>query len=144
MDPWDPYDVNVWIVIDADNFTSENVGRYRVERQIYRERVDRRTILERAPDVREIENATRKRVPVVEVREQPINVRHRTVSVPPASGERSETELKKMILPTAEKRKVEKHAPRVEKEVLTRRKVDAEPSKKSSEEKQDTTKRKKK
>ena len=142
LDPWDPYDINVWIVIDMDDFTSENVGRYRVERPIYREIASHRTILERAPDVREIESVIRRKVPVVEVREQPINIRHRTVSVPPTSYEWGDTELKKMVLPTVEKRKVEKHAPRVEKEVLTRRKVDAAPPKKSSEEKQDTTKRK--
>jgi len=149
LDPWDPYDIDVWIVIDADNFASEDVGRYRVERSIYQERVDRRTAARNAPDASEIENVTRKRVPVVEVREQQNYMRHRTVpeppaagdrtvQAPPASGKRTETELKKMILPTAEKRKVEKHAPRVEKEVLTRRKAEEAPAKRSSEEKQDT------
>jgi hypothetical protein len=141
LDPWDPYDVNVWIVIDVDNFESENVGGYRIERPISRGIVDGRTMLRRAPDVREIENATRRKVPVVEVREQQTNMRHRTVSVPPASSERVETRLRKMVLPSAEKRKVEKNASRVEKEVLTRRRGDAAPPKKASEEKRDTRKR---
>jgi hypothetical protein len=140
LDPWDPYDVNIWIVIDVDNITSENVGDYRVERPISRDLVDRGTIQKRAPDVREIESATRRDVPVVNVREQTINIRRRTAES--TSGERAETRLRKTVLPTAEKRKVERNASRVEKEVLTRKKIDEGRSKKSSEEKRDTRKRK--
>ena len=142
-DPWDPYDVDVWIVVDVDDFTSENIGRHRIERPISREITNNtRTIVKRAPDVREVENLTRKKVPVVKVREQPMNIRSRTVTAPPAPGGRVETKLKRMVLPTVEKRRVEKNAPQVEKEVLTRRKVDATPATKSTEEKRDTTKRK--
>jgi hypothetical protein len=142
LDPWDPYDVNVWIVIDIDNFTSEDVGRHRVERPISRDMVNRRTVLRRAPEVSRIENATRRDVPVVKVREQTVNVRRRAAAEQPAVGKRAETELRKMTLPTKERRRVEKHAPRVEKEVLTRRKSDSAPPKRSSEEKRDSRKRK--
>lgn len=179
VDPWDPYDVDVWIVIDVDDFTSDNIGSYRVERSIYQDRVDRRVVYERAPYTREIEEATRKRVPVVKVQEQPNYMRYRTTSEQsdagertvqktpvvsgkrtaseqPTSEKRAESELKRVVLPEAEKRRVEKHAPSVEKEVLTRRKDEGTspkrssgetPVKRSSEEKQDkkqdTSKRKK-
>jgi len=158
VDPWIPYDVDVWVVIDVDDFTSDNVGRYRVERSIYRDRIERGTAAARAPYVHEIESATRRRVPVVEVEEQPSYVRlrktyerkaaddrsvrretesaERTVEKQTASDKRSETGLKKMTLPAVEKRRVEKHAPRVEKEVLKRRKKE-EPAKRSSEESRD-------
>ena len=142
LDPWDPYIVNVWIVIDIDNFTSEDVGQYRVDRPVYREIASRRTIIKRAPDVREIEGVTMRKVPVVEVRKQPVNIRHRRVTVPPSTNERVDADLKMMVLPKPEKRKVEKQAARVEKEVLTRRKANAAPPERSSEERQDTTKRK--
>ena len=155
VDPWDPYDINVWVVVDINDFTSENIGRYRVERPIYQERVNRKIVSERAPSTREIEDSTRKRVPVVEIQEQPNYMRHRTLperpssnertgKTPPTSGEREKTELKKMVLPRVEKRKVEKHAPRVEKEVLKRRNSDDAPSRKSSEGKQDTSKQRRK
>jgi hypothetical protein len=88
VDPWDPYDIDVWIVIDVDNFANEDVGRYRIERSIYKERIDRRSVVERAPYAREIEEATRKKMPVVEIQEQPSYMRHRTVTEPPVTGER--------------------------------------------------------
>lgn len=132
-DPWDPYDYNVWIVVDVDDLTNEYIGRHRVERPVYREIVNRRTIVKRAPGVREVEKVTRKKMPVVKVREKPVNVRARTASVPPASGQSGDTKLKKMVLPKVEKRRVEKHASEVEREVLIRRKVQTAPAKKTTE-----------
>ena len=148
VDPWVPYDIDIWIVIDADDFTSEDVGRYRVERTIYKDRVDRRTIVKSAPEVSEIERVTRKKVPVVEVREQQNYMRHREVPAPAVSSEpavrepvlrepaksreRTEAELKRIVLPKVERRKVERHADKVEREVLKRRKTDETSSRKSS------------
>jgi hypothetical protein len=155
LDPWDPYDIDVWIVVEIDDFSNEDVGRYVVERPVYREISAPRTIIKRAPDVREIESATMRKVPVVEIREQPARVRHRAVQerpepgerteqAQPAAKERSDVELKRMVLPAVEKRKVEKQAERVEKEVLTRRKADEAPPERSSEDKRDTSKNKRK
>lgn len=153
VDPWSPYDIDIWIVIDVDHFTSEDVGRYRVERTIYKDRIDRRTVVERAPEVSDIERVTRKKVPVVEVREQQNYMRHREVPAPAVSSEpavtepavrepvvreparsreQTEPELKRIVLPQVERRKVERHADKVEKEVLTRRKTDETSSRKSS------------
>ena len=131
VDPWDPYDVDVWVVVDIDDFTSENIGRYRVERPIYKERIDRRTVYERAPSTSEVEEATRKRVPIVKIQEQQEYMRHREIPErpvsddrtdrrPPAADEGEKKELKRIVLPRVERRKVERHAPRVEKEVLKR------------------------
>ena len=138
--PWTAYDIDVWIVIDIDNFTSEDVGSHRVDRTIFRDMVDRGTVRKRAPDVRTIESAMRRDVPVVDVGEQTINMRSRTVRA--ASTEPAETRLRKMVLPKTEKRKIDKHAPRIEKEVLTRRRTGETQPNKSSEEKRNTTRRK--
>ena len=139
VDPWDPFDVDVWIVIDVNDFTSENVGRYRVERPIYRERLNREDVYERAPAMREIEEVTRKRVPVVEITNEPNYMRHRTLQEPAETREKSRSEFKKVVLPDTEKRRVEKHAPRVEKEVLKRRAgEEGTSSKRTSEQKRDS------
>ncbi|HUV37309.1 MAG TPA: DUF6600 domain-containing protein [Patescibacteria group bacterium] len=141
-DPWDPYDYNVWIVIDIDNFTREDVGRHRIVRPISREIVNRQTVVKRSPDIRNVEQVTRKKVPVVKVRERTVNVRTRTPATPPASVRADEPKLKRMVLPQAERRKVEKRAAKVKREVLVPRKSAAGQPKKSTEAKPDTPKRK--
>lgn len=155
-DPWDSYDYDVWIVIDVDNFMDEDIGRHRVQRPVYREIVNRQTVVKRAPDNTYVEKRTKEKIPVVKVREQPINIRTRTAPAQPAADKSVDIKLKKMALPTVEKRKVEKHAPKVEREVLTRRKIQPAPVKRTTEKaterltektperKSDTSKQKKK
>jgi hypothetical protein len=157
-DPWDPYDVNIWIVVDIDNFTNENIGRHRVVRSVYRERGQNKTVVRRAPDVKQVERVSERTVPTIRIREQETTIRPRAGSKQPATVQRREpvserkvlpeTEkrkvdskqpatvqrkepvLKRVVLPSAEKRKVEKHAAKVEREVLTsRKKPPAQPAK---------------
>lgn len=130
-DPWDPYDVDVWIVVDIDNFANEDVGRHRIARPVYRESIQQRTIVKRPPDIRVVERVTRRTVPTVRIREQETRIRPRTDSKPPATVRRREPALKRMVLPKAEKRKVERHGSKVEREVLVPRKKPQEQKKRS-------------
>lgn len=127
-DPWDPYDVNVWIVVDIDNFTNENIGRHRIEKPISRDIVLNRTVVKRAPEVRHVERVSRKTVPTIRIREQETNIQPRADSKPPATVQRKEPVLRKMVLPKTEKRKVEKHTSEVKRDVLVPRKKASEPT----------------
>ncbi|MBN2291424.1 MAG: cell envelope integrity protein TolA [Pirellulales bacterium] len=148
-DPWDPYDVNIWIVVDINDFTNENIGRHRIKQPVYRDRVWSKTVVRQPPDVKQVERAIQRTVRPVRVRERETTIRSRAVSDQPATIQRNEqtpkrvvtpeTEkrkvdskqpatvqrkeqvLKKMVLPQPEKRKVEKHAPQVKREVLKSR-----------------------
>lgn len=158
--PWDPYDVNIWIVVDIDNFTKEDIGRHRVVRSVYRDKFKEKTVTRRSPDIKQVERVTERTVPTVRIREQETAIQPRARSKQPATVQRRdtppkrvvlpetekrkvdsktpatvklrETALKKVVLPQAEKRKVEKHATRVEREVLTSKKKTPTRSEKSS------------
>ena len=153
-DPWDPYDVDVWIVININDFTNENIGRHRIKRPVYRDVIRRQTIVKRAPEVRHVETLTKKKVPVVKVRKQPANVRTRAGSTPSPTVRRGETKLKRVVLPKAETSRVKKNARRVERKVITRsRRAPAQreksrqekaQEKKTQEKKTDNTKKKNK
>lgn len=170
-DPWDPYDVNVWIVVDIDNFTNENIGRHRIKQPVYRQMVQGRTVVKRPPDVKHVERVTQRTVPTVRVREQETTVRSRAVSKQPATIQRREptpkrvvspeTEKRKVdskqpatvqrreparkrvVLPQAEKRRVEKHASRVEREVLKPREKAPEQQKGTPDRSTDTKRKRK-
>jgi hypothetical protein len=135
-DPWDPYDYNVWIVIDIDNFTKEDVGRHRIVRPITRDIANREAIVKRSPDVQRVEQITKRKVPLVKVGEREVNVRARTPAEAPTSVRTDESRLKRMVLPQAQKRKVEQRAARIEREVLApQRRVAEQPEKTSAREK---------
>ncbi len=131
-DPWDPYDVDVWIVINVSDFTREDIGRHRIARTVYRDVAHRQTVVKRAPEVRRVESLTRKKVPVVEVRKTPVGIRTRSTSTvtrsvrergtdsSDRSVDRDATKLKRIVLPEAETRRIEKRAKQVEREVITR------------------------
>ena len=168
-DPWDPYDVDVWIVINVVDFTKEDIGRHRIARPAYRDVAHRQSVVKRAPEVRHVETLIKKKVPVVEVRKTPASIRTRRTSEPTRtvrqreansstrSADRSGTTLKRIVLPQSETRRVEKRAKQVEREVVTRKKRSTETKeqsqegttrkdktqeKKTREKKSDTTKRK--
>ena len=142
-DPWDPYDVNVWIVVDIDDFTDENIGRHRIKKPISRDIVAHKTVVRRAPDVKQVERVSERTVPTIRIREQETNIQPRAAKKQPATVQRREPTLKKMVLPKTEKRKVEKHAVQVEREVLkSREKTPSQPEK--SPDRNTDTKRKRK
>ncbi|UCF06390.1 MAG: hypothetical protein JSV33_04995 [bacterium] len=140
-DPWAPYDVNVWIIVDIDNFTDENIGRHRIVKPIRRDIVPQRTVVRRPPDHNTIERITRRAVRKIRIREEETKVKPRVVSKQSATAQRRESGLKRMVLPKTEERKVEKHVSRVVREVLKPRKKSSEKqrSTRESSEKQRST-----
>ena len=104
--PWDLVDIDIWIIVENGDFIRDDIGTYRVDRPVYRDIAGSRTIEKRAPSVREIEGVMREEVPVVRIGEEPAKVRHRRPPERQASEQRTETKLKKMVLPTTEERKV--------------------------------------
>jgi hypothetical protein len=123
-DPWDPYDFNVWIVVPVDKFMYKNVGRYGVERRHLREIENGRAVVKRAPEIGLVERTLKRAIPAVTIRKQPIRILPKAVATPreatPTKVEKraGEPALERMVLPEKEKRKVEKHAPEVERKVL--------------------------
>lgn len=131
-DPWEPCDVDAWIVVDINDFTNENIGRYRSRKPASAEKARPRNFVRRAPDVKQVERISERTVPTVRIREQDTNIQPRSDSKPKEKARSDKPTLKKMVLPRTEKRKVEKHAPEVEREVLAPKKKASEPTKKTS------------
>ena len=101
--------VNVWVAVDLDHFTREDVGRYAVERLPSKPRYGYTSVyrVQRAPDVHYVEQATRSRVQRLDFRTETVRVGSKTIQ--------------KMTLPEYERRKVERYRPEVEKRILQRR-----------------------
>ena len=141
-DPWDRYDVNIWIVVNIDNFTNENIGRHRIVRPLSREIVTRHTVVKNPPRIKRVERLSKKVVPKRKISKKVINVRPQAVTKVSRSKHQREAKLKKIVLPKTEKRKVEKHTSRVEREVLNPRKAAPAKQKKSTK-RSDTARRRK-
>jgi hypothetical protein len=128
-EPWEPYQINIWIVVDADKFTNENIGRYRIVEPLHRDIIQRQVPVARPPDLSRVETLSKRTVPVVRIRKQTINIRSQAAPAPPEQVQPpQEPKLKRMVLPDGENRKVEKYAPQVEREVLIPKKAVPEPS----------------
>ena len=139
-DPWDPYDINVWIVVDINDFTDENIGRHRIAKPFGRDRVLNESAVRRAPDVKVVERGAGRNLSTVRIHEQETKIKSRAISSKEPAVERREPRLKRMVLPKTEERKVERHAPQVEREVLKTTKKAAE-QKRSSPDRKAGTKR---
>jgi hypothetical protein len=135
-DPWSPFDVNVWIVVDIDRFTDENVGRYRIAKPISRGIIGRESIVKRPPGREQVESIEKKTLPVVRIQKRPVDIRPQAPAAPRDSLKPKNPRLQRMVLPKAETRTVKKYAPVVEREVLAPKNVPppSPPPEKSSEE----------
>jgi hypothetical protein len=144
-DPWEPFDTNVWIVVDINRFTSENIGSHRIQEPLRRDIIERHTPDPRAPDIGRVQIVTKRAVPVVKIRKEPINI-HREAASTPREQERvqkrTEPQFEKIVLPDGQERKVKKYAPEVEREVLAPKKE--APAEQQQPEKKPGTVRKKK
>ncbi len=118
-DPWDPWDIDVWIVVDINNFTNEYVGHHRIDRPQYREISRRGNVIKRAPAIKRVEAVTKRAIPAVKIERERANVRRDIMTTPPTPGRPGKTSLRKMVLPEREQARVKEYAPRVEREVLT-------------------------
>ncbi len=125
-DPWDPWDINVWIVVDVNHFTNEYVGRHRLDQPVRREMFQRGNVVRRAPEIRTVEQVTKRRIEPVKIEREPANVRRDVMTTPPTPGRPGKTPLRQMVLPEQERARVKEYAPKVEREVLTPKKTDSD------------------
>jgi hypothetical protein len=133
--PWEPYHTNVWIIVDDDRFTDDNVGHWRVKEPPQRDIIQRGPISTRPPGVGEIEKLTKRTIPTVRIRKETMNIRQQTIPPPPEQVKRTEEpKLRKMVLPDGERQKVTKYAPQVEREILAPRREAPPPSKQREQE----------
>lgn len=50
--PWEPFDTDLWIVVEIDEFTDDDIGRRRITKPLPRELAKREGMKERPPDIR--------------------------------------------------------------------------------------------
>jgi hypothetical protein len=124
-DPWGPYPVDVWVVVNNRHFEDEDIGRQRALRPEFAEHARSVVPVRHAPNVHDVELALGRAVPMVKVEKREMNIRPRFTAPQPRYAYPKNTRLHSITLPPEEKRKVDENRPRVEREVLT-------PSKKQS------------
>jgi len=148
--PWEPFDTDVWIVVEIDKFTDDNVGSRGITNPLPRTLAKRESINGQPPDIRIIRERENRSLNPVMIRKEPAEIRTRPLPeqpksvVPRDSGlERPrESGLERMVLPRADQRKVEKYSPEVRREVLAPRKASPPPEQKPAEEKPDSARTK--
>ena len=144
-EPWDSYENNMWIVVDANNFTDENIGQHRIRTPLQRDVIRREAPVTRPPDITRVRALSNRTIPTVKIQKRTINIHSQAGSAPTEQVVPSPTEpkLEKMVLPDQEERKVKKHAPEVKREVLVPQKTEQEEPQKEPEKKPEVERKKK-
>ncbi len=140
--PWDPFDTDVWIVVEIDKFTDDNIGRRRITKPLPRELATREAVSERPPDIRIIRERDKRSLAPVIIRKEPVDVRTRPAADRPKSIAPRDSSLERMILPRLQKQRVEKYSPEVKRDVLAPRKPSAPPEQQPPERKPDSVRTK--
>ncbi len=106
--PWQRYEnrIDVWNVVRARDFTSDNVGEHRLESSEVRPDEERVQIYNRYPDPRVIEQRTGRPVQSVRIEREPVRV--------------GKQQMHKMRVPDSDQQRVQKYRPQVEKHVTRR------------------------
>lgn len=125
-DPWDYWDVNVWVVVHIDHFTSDDVGKHRIGEPIRRDVVQRDDVARRPPSIERVEERTQRTIPVVRIEREQIEVRREVIKPPTTHTRAARAPLSRMVLPERERDKVREHAPQIEREVLVPRRTEPE------------------
>jgi hypothetical protein len=136
--PWEPFDTDVWIVVDADQFTDDNVGRRRIMTPVPRELAKREFVSKQPPDIRIIRERENRSLNPVIIRKEPVEIRTRPAADRSKSVAPRDSSLQRMVLPRRETRKVEKYSPEVKREVLAPRRTSPPPEAKPSERRPDS------
>jgi hypothetical protein len=142
-DPWERRDINIWVVVNVNHFTDENIGHHRVAEPFHRDVLKRDAWVRRAPSVRHVETVTQRQIPMVKISRERGDTRPEANRAPTKYIRPREIERKRMVLPEQELNKVRQHAPQVEREVLVPRKsAPKEPQRPAERKTEDTQKRK--
>lgn len=127
-DPWEPFDTNAWIIVGIDDFTDDDVGTRRIPDRLPRELASRGSGRREPPDIRVIRERENRRLDPAPMRREPVEIRPQRADAPERTASSADSSLERMILPREERRRVEKHAPEVRREVLTPRKPTQPPA----------------
>jgi hypothetical protein len=147
--PWEPFDTDVWIVVETDQFTDDDVGRRRITTPYPRELAKRENIGQ-PPDIRIIRERENRSMNPVMIRREPAEIRTGSLPEQPKSiaprdsgiERPKDSGLERMVLPRSDKRKVERYSPEVRREVLAPRKASPPPEQKPAEIRPDTARTK--
>jgi hypothetical protein len=93
-DPWDYGQVNIWIVVYANNFCDDHVGHYMVPPRSYRDIIARDRVVRRPPAVRLVEALTRRQIPVRTIVKRPMDIRTDQIQVADRSLVRRDIETR--------------------------------------------------
>jgi hypothetical protein len=133
--PWEPFDTNVWVVVDIDRFTDDNIGSHRITTPLPRTLATRGSVRGQPPDIRIVREREKRSLAPVTIRKEPVDIR----TLPPATRLKSiaprDSTFERMILPRSDRQKVEKYAPDVKRDVLVPKKIAPLPERKPIERK---------
>jgi hypothetical protein len=142
-DPWERRDINIWVTVNINHFTDENIGHQRIAEPFHRDVIKRDAWVRRAPSIRQVETVTQRQIPTIKISRKRVDTRPEANRAPTKYIRPREIERKRMVLPEQELNKVKQHAPQVEREVLVPRKsAPKEPQRPPERKTEDTQKRK--
>ncbi len=107
--PWSPESPRIWHIVEARNFSQENVGKYKVVKSVTTLAVGAPVNDRTEPDVKVVERFTKKAMPAMKVQRQETKMGSR--------------EYFKLVLPEPDAKRVKAETAAVEKNVLQKKPV---------------------
>jgi hypothetical protein len=150
-EPWNDNNVHPWTVVKMGDFNRENVMSYRMPNVARVDNSNQNPIQRRQPDVKTIQRYVKEPIGVVKFEKEPVvtqippvrtnNAPERTVTTPvrndnppertnitperpntpPVTKPQSNRHIVRMQVPPAEKQKVDRYSPKVQKDVLVKK-----------------------
>ncbi len=115
--PWERNSARVWNIVEINNFTQENISRYKVHDDRH-DRIKRITVTRRAPDVRMIERRINQPIPVARIGIE--------------KNKNATGQFRRLVLPPDVSERVDKNQRVIEKEVIQRGNLKPIPKKDST------------
>ena len=123
-DPWTPWRhhrFNVWVFVNINHFTDDNVWRHREAEPPRRDLYKRDVLVRRAPSIRTVERFTNRQIAPVRITRERVAPQPQA-NRPPAKYARPQPVPRtRIVLPDQEQTRVKQYAPQVEREVLVPR-----------------------
>jgi len=117
-DPWDPWDVNVWMIVPYEDFTAENVGTRTLRERGGRDMIASRTAEKRPPSIERIRTTAREPVRRIDIERRRVPIEKEVIQTHKRTLRRVDRPIRKMVLPEREKEKINRHSGEVERRVL--------------------------
>ncbi|HEM46366.1 MAG TPA: hypothetical protein ENO23_04890, partial [Alphaproteobacteria bacterium] len=131
-DPWDPWDVPVWVIVPYDRFADEDIGTVRIRGIVDRSVIKPATARKRPPSIGEVRRRTKEPIREITIERERLPVEREVIQTRKKTVRRTTRPLKKMVLPEREREKVDDHSEKVKREVLTPKKTRTVPERKTA------------